>query len=178
MRFVSKISSLEEKVDLDTMNMDELHGILTAYVMRREQQNSVTKEETFKESNNKKIKEKSNSSISDILEDDDEVVKFIKRMKKGTIRYKGNLSLICFDCDGIGHFTNKFPHKKNKRDEYDDPKGKQVQKRKIDTNHFSKRIYCTKEDRSSLEEYEDEYEYTKRFFFMEVEDSDDELSEK
>jgi hypothetical protein len=35
MRFDSKISSLEERVDLDKMNMDEIHGIFTAYEMRK-----------------------------------------------------------------------------------------------------------------------------------------------
>jgi hypothetical protein len=50
MRFDSKISTLEERVDLDTMTMDELHGILTAYEMRTEQDNLVTKEATFKAS--------------------------------------------------------------------------------------------------------------------------------
>jgi hypothetical protein len=31
--FDSKISALEERTDLDTLEMDELHGILTAYEM-------------------------------------------------------------------------------------------------------------------------------------------------
>jgi hypothetical protein len=32
-RFDSKISALEERTDLDTLEMDELHGILIAYEM-------------------------------------------------------------------------------------------------------------------------------------------------
>jgi hypothetical protein len=39
MRFDPKISSLEEREDLDTLSMDELHGIFTAYEMRTEQDN-------------------------------------------------------------------------------------------------------------------------------------------
>jgi hypothetical protein len=35
-RFDSKISALEERVDLDTITMDELHGILKTYEMRIE----------------------------------------------------------------------------------------------------------------------------------------------
>jgi hypothetical protein len=56
------------------------------------------------------------------LEDDEEVANFVKRLNKGTNkgtngRYKGKLPLICFNCDGIGHFDNKCPHNKNRNDE-------------------------------------------------------------
>ena len=34
MRFDSKVSSLEERKDLDKLRMDESHGILTTYEMR------------------------------------------------------------------------------------------------------------------------------------------------
>ena len=34
MRFECKISSLEEREDLDTLSVDELHGIITTYKMR------------------------------------------------------------------------------------------------------------------------------------------------
>jgi len=36
MRFDSKISAIEERLDLETMTVDELHGILTTYEMRTE----------------------------------------------------------------------------------------------------------------------------------------------
>jgi hypothetical protein len=36
MRFNPKISTLEERSDLDSISMDELHGIFTAYEMRTE----------------------------------------------------------------------------------------------------------------------------------------------
>ena len=36
MRFDSKISPIEERLDLDTMTVDELHGTLTTYEMRTE----------------------------------------------------------------------------------------------------------------------------------------------
>jgi hypothetical protein len=48
MRFDSKILTLEERADLATMTMDELHGILTFYEMGIEQDNPFTKEATFK----------------------------------------------------------------------------------------------------------------------------------
>jgi hypothetical protein len=34
MRYCAKISTLEDRPDLDNLTMDELHGILTAYEMR------------------------------------------------------------------------------------------------------------------------------------------------
>jgi hypothetical protein len=60
MRFDSKILSLEEMVDLATLTMDELHGILIAYVMIIEKYNPTTKEETFKASKKTKKKNKPN----------------------------------------------------------------------------------------------------------------------
>jgi len=44
MRFDSKILALEERVDLSTLTMDELHGILIAYDMMIEKDNTFTKE--------------------------------------------------------------------------------------------------------------------------------------
>jgi hypothetical protein len=58
MIFDPKISTLEERADLDSISMDELHGIFTAYEMRIEHGNLVTKEAIFKES--KKSKKKGN----------------------------------------------------------------------------------------------------------------------
>jgi hypothetical protein len=36
MRFDPKISTLEERADIDSISMDELHGIFTTYEMRIE----------------------------------------------------------------------------------------------------------------------------------------------
>jgi hypothetical protein len=58
------------------------------------------------------------------------VANFIRRMTRGTDKYKGKIPLICFDCDGVGHFANKFPHKKKKRNGEDDPKNKKIQRGK------------------------------------------------
>jgi hypothetical protein len=158
MRFDSNISALEEREDLATLTMDELHGTLIAYEMRTEKDNPVTKEATFKASKktNKKNKqkEKLDSSSNDISEDDEEVANFVRRLKKGTRKYRGKILLICFNCDGIGHFSNKFPHKKKKRNEEDDSKRKQIYKGKRTKNNFFKKILCTKEDSSSSDEDE------------------------
>jgi hypothetical protein len=82
MRFDSNISALEEREDLATLTMDELHGTLTTYEMRTKKDNMITKEETFKASKKSKKKgkkkEKSDSSNSDISEDDEEVANFLE----------------------------------------------------------------------------------------------------
>jgi hypothetical protein len=101
--------------------MDELHGIFTSYEMRNEQENPDVKEAAFKASKRSKQKKKEQeeySSSSDVSEDDEEVANFVKRLNKGTNgRYRGKHPLICFNCDGIGHFANKCPHKKKRNDE-------------------------------------------------------------
>jgi hypothetical protein len=100
------------------------------------------------------------------------VANFIKRLNKGTNgRYRGKLPLICFNCDGIGHFANKFAQKKNRNDEgYS--KGRQTYKGKRTTKKVFKKIFFTKEDISSSNEDEVGDSETRRVLFMEVEDSD------
>jgi hypothetical protein len=181
MRFDPKISTLEERSDLNSISMDELHGIFTAYEMRTEQENPDIKEATFKASKKSKKKgrqKEEHSSNSDVSEDDEEVANFVKRLNKGTDgRYRGKLPLICFNCDGIGHFANKCPYKKKRNDEgYS--KGKQTYKGKRTTKKVFKKILCTKEDISSSDEDEVSDSETERVLFMAVEDSDKEDSEE
>jgi hypothetical protein len=94
MIFDPKIPSLEEREDLNSISMDELHGIFTAYEMRIEQENPNIKESTFKASKRSKKKgnkrEKEHISSNDILEDDEEAINFVRRLNKGTNnRYRG-----------------------------------------------------------------------------------------
>jgi hypothetical protein len=161
--------------------MDELHGIFTAYEMRTEQENPDVKEAAFKASKRSKKKKKEQeeySSNNDVSEDDEEVANFIKRLNKGTDgRYRGKLPLICFNCDGIGHFANKCPHKKKRNDEgYS--KGKHTYKGKRTTKKVFKKSLCTKEDISSSDEDEVSDSETGRVLFMAVKDSDKEDSEE
>ena len=103
---------------------------------------------------------------------------FVKRLNKGTDgRYKGKLPLIFFNCDGIGNFYNKCPHKKKRNDE-DYSKGKHTYKGKRTTKKVFKKILCIKEDISSSDEDEVSDSETGRVLFMAVEDSDKEDSEK
>jgi hypothetical protein len=180
MRFDPKISTLEEREDLNSIRMDELHGIFTTYEMRTEQENPDIKQEAFKASKRSKKKgkkkEKEHRSSSDISKDDEEAANFVRRLNKGTNdRYIGKLPLICFNCDGIGHFSNKFPHKKKINDEgYSNRK--QTYKGKRTTKKVFNKSLCTKENISSSDE--DEVGETERVLFMAVDDSDKEDSEE
>jgi hypothetical protein len=180
MRFNPKISALEERLDLNSISMDELHGIFTAYEMRTEQENPNVKEAAFKASKRSKKKKKEQEEYSnsrDVSEDDEEVANFIKRLNKGTNgSYRGKFGLICFNCDGIGHFSNKCPHKKKRNDEgYS--KGRQTYKSKRTTKKVFKKNFCTKEDISSSDEDEVSDSETMRVLFMAVEDSEEEYEE-
>jgi hypothetical protein len=85
--------------------------------------------------------------------------------------------LIFFNCDGIGHFANKCPHKKNINDEgY--LNRKKTYKGKRTTNKVFKKILCTNEGISSSDEDEVNDSETKRVLFMAVKDSDKEDSEE
>jgi hypothetical protein len=88
MRFDPKISSLEEITYIENLSVNELHGILTSYEMITEQENPVTKEETFKASNKTKKKRKQNPnsdcSCNNDLEEDEEMENFVRKFQRGT----------------------------------------------------------------------------------------------
>jgi hypothetical protein len=104
---------------------------------------------------------------------------FVKILNKGTNdKYKDKFPLICFNCDGIGHFSNKCPDKTNKRnDEYYSNRKKTYKDKRTKKQSFKKSL-CTKEDISSLDEDEVSDSETKRFIFMEVEEYDKEDTEE
>jgi hypothetical protein len=81
--------------------------------------------------------------------------------------------LICFDCDGICHFSKKCTHNKNKINDEDDSNRKQMYKGKKTKNKFFKKSFCAKEDNTSSDKDEDNGSETKRVLFMVVEDSDE-----
>jgi hypothetical protein len=96
------------------------------------------------------------------------VANFVKILNKGTNgRYRGNIPLICFNCDGIGHFANKFPHNKNINDEcYSN--GKHTYTGKRTTNKDFKKSLCIKQDISSLDKDEISDSETGSVLFMVV----------
>jgi len=111
MRYDTKVAVIEDKEHLDQLTMDELHGIVTIYEMRTTQGNTSKNEATFKISKEiKKQKEISNENFSD--NSDQEMANFIRKLKRGTGKYKGKLPLKCFNCGNIDHFATKCPHPK------------------------------------------------------------------
>ena len=76
-KYDSKVSTLEERDDLDSLTKYELHGIFTAYEMRMRQNDSSRKEAAVKAINESKKSKAPSKNHSDIL--DDEEALFIKK---------------------------------------------------------------------------------------------------
>ena len=72
MRYDPKVSTLEEQDELKKVQMDELHGIITAYEMRTGKNGSSRKEATFKSS----LKNQSKNP-------NDEEAFFINKLRRG-----------------------------------------------------------------------------------------------
>ena len=83
--------------------MDELHGIFTAYDMIIEQNGPSRKEETFKATKQSKKSEALPKNQSENSNDEEAI--FMKKLEKGTGKYKGKLPLKCFNYERIGNFS-------------------------------------------------------------------------
>jgi hypothetical protein len=96
MRYDANISTIEDRYDLDTLTVDQLHGIFTSYEMRTGNDKSKKYEITFESSKAKKKHEhmshEDQSDISNVEE-----ANFIKKLQKGSGKYKGNLPFKCFN---------------------------------------------------------------------------------
>jgi hypothetical protein len=60
-----------------------------------------------------KNKSKSNFIYNDDSDEDEEIANFVRKLKRGTNKYKCMLPLKCFNCGKIGHFANKCSYAKN-----------------------------------------------------------------
>ena len=88
-RFNRKVSIIEENENLGKLTMDALRGILIAKT-RMGQEMPLKRETTFKVSKGSKNHEHvSNENHSDLL--DEEEANFIRKLKKGSGKYKGKL---------------------------------------------------------------------------------------
>ena len=99
--FNSKVSAFEERSDLDTLERDELHGILIAYEMGISSENPSRKEAGFRAAKRDKKHVKTEVSNHEDSEEDVEQANFVKNLRRGSGKYKGKLPLKCFDCGRI-----------------------------------------------------------------------------
>jgi hypothetical protein len=131
-RFNPKVSPIEEINDLKTLGFDQLLGKLTAYEMRIVKDKPTSREASFKADKNE------DSEPNEIEE------KFVKRLKKGSGKYKGKVPFKCFNCGRIGHFSNKSPHKG--KDHTCDDEEKYKHKNFFKVKNFKKKSLCINND--------------------------------
>eukprot|EP00253_Pinus_taeda_P027945 PITA_27945 len=99
-KFESKVSAIEEKHDLQTITMTQLHRILTAFEMRKGGPLDM-REATFKASRKEELNES----------EGEEEANFVKNLQRGYGRFKGKLPFKCFACGRVSHYAAKCPHK-------------------------------------------------------------------
>ena len=153
MAYNPKVSTLnQDREKLEDLTMDELYGILTAYELRLGIGNLPKGEATFNVI--KKTNQKKKSQTNHDEESDEEEANFVKKLQKGSGKYKGKLPLKCFNCGGVGNFHAECPYPKEDSEDEDD---KNKQYKKEGKFHYKKNykgknnFYSKEEDNSSSE---------------------------
>eukprot|EP00253_Pinus_taeda_P013748 PITA_13748 len=103
-KFESKVSTIEEKENLRILTMSQLHGILTAYEIRKGSP-SDRREAAFKASGKADYYE-----ASHVPEEEEEESNFVRNLQGGSGRFRGKLPFKCFACGRVGHYATKCPY--------------------------------------------------------------------
>eukprot|EP00253_Pinus_taeda_P027208 PITA_27208 len=154
-RFESKVSAIEEKENLQNLKMSQLHGILTAYEMRKGGP-SDRREVVFKASGKGVYYE------SGHILDEEEESKFVKNLQRGAGRFRGKLPFKCIACGRVCHYAAKCPHK---------DKGKEPVRWNKKQN-ANKKSYYTHEDSDGLSKSDEDERGNHYKLLMAFEDDD------
>jgi len=86
--------------------MTQLHGILTAFEMRKGGPSDM-REVAFKASGREELNEPGHISKGE------EEANFVKNLQRGSGRFRGKLPFKCFACGRVSDYVAKCPHKDN-----------------------------------------------------------------
>eukprot|EP00253_Pinus_taeda_P015003 PITA_15003 len=155
-KFESKVFAIEENENLQKITMSRLHGILTAYEMRKGGP-SDRREVAFKASGKGDYYELGHMS------EEEEESSFVKNLQWGAGRFRGKLPFKCFACGRIDHYAAKSPHKLDK--------GKEPVRWNKKLN-VSKKSYYTHEDSDGLSNSDEDERGNNYRLLMAFEDDD------
>ena len=123
--------------------MNQLFGNLTAYEMRLPKRKSNVREAAFKTKKNKEEKEDICSCF------DEEEAKFVRRLDRGSGKYKGKLPFKCFNYGRVGCYASRCPHKKTKNQNQETEKT--ISKNWKKGNKYRRKSFYAKQDSSASE---------------------------